>query len=103
MPEMPRIERPLTPSAPSLPVPGASPSGATTDATGQSFLERLIAQAATSAGRAEDLETRFAAGEDVDIHEVTAAVEEASLSLELLLAIRNKVTEAVNEVLRTQA
>src|SRR5512140_514351 len=36
----------------------------------------------------------FVRGEPVELHDVMAAAEEASISLELLVEIRNKLTEA---------
>lgn len=41
-------------------------------------------------------------GETKDIHEVMLSVEEARLSLELAVQIRNKIVEAVQELNRMQ-
>ena len=49
-----------------------------------------------------DLKTKqFATGEIKDIHEVMAATEEASISLMLLLEIRNKALDGYKELMRT--
>jgi len=44
----------------------------------------------------------FVRGEPVEIHRVMAAAEEASISLELLVQIRNKLTEAYRTVMNMQ-
>jgi len=44
----------------------------------------------------------FIKGEDTDIHEVMIKTEEAKLSLELAVQVRNKVMEAYQEINRMQ-
>ncbi|MBI5058301.1 flagellar hook-basal body complex protein FliE [candidate division KSB1 bacterium] len=49
-----------------------------------------------------DVKTQqFATGEIKDIHEVMAASEEASISMMLLLEIRNKALDGYKELMRT--
>ncbi len=52
-----------------------------------------------NAGQAVD---RLAAGEVHDVHQVMVAVEEASVALDLLLEIRNRVMEGYQEIMRMQ-
>ena len=51
---------------------------------------------------ADDLVRAFALGEDVPIHEVTIALEEARLSVELALQVRNRMVEAYRDIMNTQ-
>ena len=44
----------------------------------------------------------FATGQVQDIHEVMTAAEEASIALQLLMEIRNKVVDAYRELMRMQ-
>jgi flagellar hook-basal body complex protein FliE len=44
----------------------------------------------------------FVRGEPIELHQVMAAAEEASISLELLVEIRNKLTEAYRTVMNMQ-
>jgi flagellar hook-basal body complex protein FliE len=44
---------------------------------------------------------QFATGQIQDIHDVMAAVEEASISMALLLEIRKKALEGYQELMRT--
>jgi len=49
-----------------------------------------------------DLITAFLRGDPVELHEVMAAAEEASLSLELLVETRNKLTDAYRTLMNLQ-
>lgn len=50
---------------------------------------------------ADDKAKKFATGEIKDLHEVMAAAEEAGLSLQLLIELRNKALDAYRELMRT--
>lgn len=50
-------------------------------------------------GDAKDMIGAFLRGEPVELHQVMAASEEAQISLELLVEIRNKLTEAYRSVM----
>ena len=50
--------------------------------------------------RAEDTIGAFLRGEPVETHRVMAAAEEAGIALEMLIEIRNKVTEAYRAVMQ---
>ena len=49
-----------------------------------------------------DLIQSFLRGEPVELHQVMAASEEASISLELLVELRNKLTDAYRSVMNVQ-
>jgi flagellar hook-basal body complex protein FliE len=51
---------------------------------------------------AKDMIGAFLRGEPVELHQVVAASEEASISLELLVDVRNKLTEAYRAVMNVQ-
>jgi flagellar hook-basal body complex protein FliE len=44
----------------------------------------------------------FLRGEPVELHQVMAASEEASISLELLVEVRNKLTDAYRTIMNLQ-
>lgn len=52
--------------------------------------------------KADGMVKKFLAGEVQDIHQVTIAMEEARLMMQLAVEIRNKVVEAYQEVSRMQ-
>ena len=45
----------------------------------------------------------FLRGEPVELHEVMAATEEAGLALEMLIELRNKITDAYRTVINMQS
>ena len=45
----------------------------------------------------------FVRGDPVELHQVMAAAEEAAISLEFLVEIRNKLTDAYRSVMNMQA
>ncbi|TDT50613.1 flagellar hook-basal body complex protein FliE [Fonticella tunisiensis] len=51
---------------------------------------------------AENATTELITGEATDIHQVMLATEEAKLSLELAVQVRNKLVEAYQELMRMQ-
>ena len=61
--------------------------------------KRAVNDASSLQGKAQDLIGAFLRGEPVELHQVMAASEEASISLELLVEIRNKLTEAYRSVM----
>lgn len=50
--------------------------------------------------QAESIAEKFALGEVTDVHEVMIAAEEAGIALEMVMAIRNKLIEAYQEMMR---
>ena len=45
---------------------------------------------------------QLAAGQNIELHNVVLAAQKASLTLQLALQIKNKITEAYQEVMRMQ-
>ncbi|MEP7343995.1 MAG: flagellar hook-basal body complex protein FliE [Gemmatimonadaceae bacterium] len=66
-------------------------------------LKRYVNQVSDTQDVASDLVQRFVNGEPVELHQVMAKTEEASLSLELMIEIRNKFTEAYRSVMAMQS
>ena len=53
-------------------------------------------------GKADDLAVQLALGKDVDVHDAVLAMQEAQLSFQYALQVRNKLIEAYQEVMRMQ-
>ena len=66
-------------------------------------LTRAINEVSDARDKSGDLTQRFAAGENVELHQVMAASEEAGLALDLLIEMRNKVVEAYRSVISMQS
>lgn len=51
---------------------------------------------------ADKITNEFIAGENVEVHEMMLSMEEAKMSLQLAIQVRNKVVEAVKELTNMQ-
>jgi flagellar hook-basal body complex protein FliE len=62
-------------------------------------LKRAIGEVSTQQDTSQDYIQRFVRGEPVELHQVMAAAEEAQLSLEMLVELRNKLMDAYKTVM----
>ncbi|HEY0776459.1 MAG TPA: flagellar hook-basal body complex protein FliE [Gemmatirosa sp.] len=82
------------------------PVGAPKDAGGTSFgdtLKQFVSGVSDQQDAAGELKDRFLRGEPVELHQVMAAGEEASLSLEMMVELRNKVLDAYKTLTAMQS
>lgn len=73
---------------------------------GKSFadtLTQLVNGVSSQQDVAADYAGRFARGEPVELHRVMASAEEAALSLEMLVQVRNKVLDAYRTIVNMQS
>ena len=90
-------------AAQSVERPGAPAPG---DAEGPSFsdtLKQALGEVSGLQQEAKDAIGAFLKGEPVELHEVMTAAEEAGIALEMLIEIRNKLTEAYRTVMQMQS
>jgi len=66
-------------------------------------LTRALNEVSGAQDRATDYVEKFIRGEPVELHQVMAATEEANISLEMLVEMRNKLTEAYRTVMQMQS
>lgn len=66
-------------------------------------LTKFLSEASDAGAVSADLTSRFAAGENVEMHKVMAAAEEAGLALDLVIELRNKAVEAYRSVINMQS
>ena len=66
-------------------------------------LTKALNEISDTRDKASDLTQRFAAGENVELHEVMAATEEAGIALDMLIELRNKAVEAYRSVMAMQS
>jgi flagellar hook-basal body complex protein FliE len=64
---------------------------------------RALNEVSDARDRSTDLTTRFANGENVELHQVMAATEEAGIALDMLVELRNKVVEAYRTMINMQS
>lgn len=86
-------------SRPKTLAPDASGNGSTFADT----LKQAIGGAQASQDNAADQMGKFVRGENVELHQVMAATEEAQLSLEMLIELRNKFADAYRTVINMQS
>ena len=61
-------------------------------------LKRALGEVSSAQDNAQDYVQRFVRGEPVELHQVMAAAEEAQISIEMLVELRNKLTDAYKSV-----
>jgi flagellar hook-basal body complex protein FliE len=79
--------------------------GPSAGAPGSSFgdlFKKALNDTSELQDQSKDLIAAYLRGEPVELHQVMAASEEASISLELLVELRNKLTEAYRTVMNIQ-
>ena len=62
-------------------------------------LKRVLNDVSNTQDVSQNYIDRFVRGEPVELHQVMAAAEEASISLEMLVELRNKLTDAYKTVM----
>lgn len=79
--------------------------GSTAQETGDDFAKQLMdvmREVNAAQNEAVQAKTDFVMGRPVEIHDVMIAMERASVAMNLTMAVRNKVLEAYQEIMRTQ-
>lgn len=66
------------------------------------ILTNGMKQVETKLATADDLVQRFALGESIPVHQVTYALEEARLSVELAMQVRTRLLEGYRELMNMQ-
>ena len=94
---------PITPlSIPSLPSI-QSPAAAASPSSGfSSVLTDAISKVQTFQNNADTSVNKFLSGEGEELHKVALATQQADLSLQLFMQVRNKVVTAYNQVMQMQ-
>lgn len=101
----------LTPSAipqyefgPLAPGNAIQPSGVT-GANGATFantLDRMVADVSGQQAAASEAVSGLMSGQGVPLHQAMIAMEEASVSFQLMVEVRNKLLESYQELMRMQ-
>lgn len=79
--------------------------GGAVQETGDDFAKQLMdvmREVNSAQNEAVQAKTDFVAGRPVEIHDVMIAMERASVAMNLTMAVRNKMLEAYQEIMRTQ-
>ena len=82
---------------------GNKPGAAADSSSFADTLKQAIGGVQQSQDTASDYVQRYARGENIELHQVMAASEEANISLQLLVELRNKFTDAYRSVISMQS
>ncbi len=95
---------PASLSIPSMPsLGGIASSGAATGGSAfQSVLGDAISKVEKFQNDADNSVNKFLSGEGEELHKVALATQQADLSLQLFMQVRNKVVTAYNQVMQMQ-
>lgn len=66
------------------------------------IFQKALGEIGDAQSSARDAMSAFVRGEDVELHDVMAAAEEAGIALELLIEVRNKLVEAYRTLANMQ-
>jgi flagellar hook-basal body complex protein FliE len=89
----------------SSPIGGSIDTSASTQESGNSFLDSLsdaFGQVNGQLNAADASMASFASGGSADLHTVMLQMQEASVSLKTAVQVRDKLLEAYQEIMRTQ-
>ena len=92
---------PVVPLTPSSVLPGVNPKEEKSgDPSFSQVLARQLDKVNAVQVKADEITKQFLAGNVQDIHQVMIAAQEAKITLQLAVEIRNKVIEAYHEISR---
>lgn len=91
-------------------LPGALPLKAPGDLTqaqpsGEAFssvLGRMVQEVSAQQGVANNAIAALQSGQNVSLHQAVIALEEANLSFQLMVEVRNKLLDSYQEIMRMQ-
>ena len=84
-----------------LPAPAPQQSGSP-GSPFESILADAVQRVENYRATADTAVQRYLAGEDEEVHKVAMATQQAELSFELFLQVKNKVVQAYQEIMRMQ-
>lgn len=86
------------------PTTGLQPSNPAQHSTGsfESALGQMVAQVNGKQTAASDAMAGLMSGQSVSLHQAMIAMEEANVSLQLMVEVRNKLLESYQELMRMQ-
>jgi flagellar hook-basal body complex protein FliE len=87
-------------------VAGALPTPSSGATGGPSFgdtLKDALEEISAVQGNSREMVAAYLRGEPVELHQVMAAAEESGIALEMLVEVRNKLTEAYRTVINMQS
>ncbi|MBK7997269.1 MAG: flagellar hook-basal body complex protein FliE [Verrucomicrobia bacterium] len=91
----------LSPGILPMPIDTSRVAGAS-GAGFQSLVGDLVSQVASKQAAASESVNQMLSGQNVSLHQTMIAMEEASISFQLMVEVRNKLLESYQELMRMQ-
>ncbi|MFC4291065.1 flagellar hook-basal body complex protein FliE [Sphingorhabdus arenilitoris] len=82
--------------------PAAKPVEIKPDMAFSDLLISGVEKTSQKVAAADNMLLQFAAGDDIPIHQVTFALEQARLSFEMMIQLRNKLVESTQQLMNMQ-
>lgn len=82
-------------------VPVSAPAGCPGDSFGQ-VLNQLVNEVNAKQAASQEIVGALMSGQNVPLHQAMLAMEEASLSFQLMVEVRNRLLESYQELMRMQ-
>jgi len=92
----------IRPPATIAPIEPIGSSNSSSPGTFQSVLSDAIGRVNQFQENSQNAIEKFLSGEDEEVHKVALATQQAELSFDLFMQVRNKVVSAYQEVMRMQ-
>lgn len=89
-------------SIPQITLPTAPPSGSPAGAAFQSMFSDAVQQVENFQQNAQASVNKFLSGEGEELHHVAIATQQAELSFQLFMQVRNKIVAAYQQVMQMQ-
>lgn len=99
---MPAPILPTNLSIPAITLPGATPTQPASGGAFQSAFADAVSKVESFQQNADQSINRFLAGEGEELHHVAIATQQAELSFQLFMQVRNKVVAAYQQVMQMQ-
>jgi flagellar hook-basal body complex protein FliE len=81
---------------------GAAQSGSATGGSFQNLLTNFVGEVNTQQSAANDAITGLLSGKNVSLHQAMISMQEASVSFQMMVEVRNKLLDSYQELMRMQ-
>jgi flagellar hook-basal body complex protein FliE len=81
---------------------GGAQSGAATGGSFQNLLSNFVGEVNAQQGAANDAITGLMSGKNVSLHQAMISMQEASVSFQMMVEVRNKLLDSYQELMRMQ-
>jgi flagellar hook-basal body complex protein FliE len=85
-----------------VPVQSATAASGSSGAGFENFLGNMVGEVAQKQATANDAVSGLLSGKNVSLHQTMISIEEANLSFQMMVEVRNKLLDSYQELMRMQ-